>query len=315
MTTDLPALPPDRSHVATERRHPGASSLDTLSTADLVGLFVDDHARVVEATRRAGPALARMIDAAVSRVMAGGRLFYFGAGTSGRLGVLDASECPPTFRSDPGMVIGIVAGGDQALRRSVEGAEDDAEGAEEALRSHRVGAADVLVGIAAGGTTPFVLGGLAWGRTLGALTALVACAAPPASAAAAIDHIIQLDTGPELLSGSTRLKAGSATKLVLNILSTALFVRLGKVHGDLMVDLRVTNAKLRDRAIRVLRTLAPELSRTAASELLDRADGHVKCAAAMHLLGVGRDEAGRRLAAAGGVLRQALARDEGDARR
>lgn len=302
-----PPLPVDRGHVATEQRHERSAALDQLETRALVNLMADDHRAVVSAVEAASAPIAALIDAVALRVAEGGRLIYLGAGTSGRLGVLDASECPPTFQSDPGTVVGIIAGGDAALRRSSEGAEDDEHGAEPALAALAIGPRDTVVGIAAGGTTPYVLGALRHATAHGALTALVTCAEPIERGA--IDHLILLRTGPEVLTGSTRLKAGSATKLALNILSTGLFVKLGKVHGNLMVDLRASNAKLRDRAIRTLQALDQSLSREDAAILLDDADQNVKCAAVMRQFGISRAAAEARLRDVNGVLRHAIAHE------
>ncbi|MCA9285095.1 MAG: N-acetylmuramic acid 6-phosphate etherase [Phycisphaerales bacterium] len=297
-------LPPDRGHIDTEQRHAQSTELDRQSTREIVELMVTDHRVVADAVGAAAPALAAFVDALVPRVAAGGRLVYVGAGTSGRLGVLDASECPPTFQSDPRQVVGVIAGGDASLRRSSEGREDEPRGAAPALRELGVGVLDTVLGIAAGGTTPFVLGALEIAKSMGATTGLLTCARR--AGVAACDHLLVLETGPEVLTGSTRLKAGSATKLALNIVTTALFVRLGKVHGNLMVDLRATNDKLRDRALRTLCQLVPGLSREDAVAALDAAGGAVKTAAVMRKVVVSREEAERLLAACGGRLREAL---------
>jgi N-acetylmuramic acid 6-phosphate etherase len=297
-------LPPDRSHVRTEHRHPSSERFDALATGEQVLLMVDDHAAVERAVRAAAPSIAALIDGLVERMKQGGRLVYAGAGTSGRLGVLDASECPPTFQSDPAQVVGIIAGGDAALRKSSERREDERDGILSELDALRFGSLDTLVGIAAGGTTPYALGAIALAKARGGLTAFVTCA--PHAVAEGCDHLIILDTGPEILTGSTRLKAGSATKLALNIITTVAFTRLGKVYGNLMVDLAATNDKLIDRAIRTLRVLDPALSREEAHRLLLAAGGRVKTAITMHRCSVNREEAERRLAAAGGVLRAVL---------
>ncbi|MDZ4829796.1 MAG: N-acetylmuramic acid 6-phosphate etherase [Phycisphaerae bacterium] len=294
-------LPPDRSHIRTEHRHDASSEFDALSTLDQVRLMADDARAVELAVTAAAPALAAFIDALVERMKRGGRLVYCGAGTSGRLGVLDASECPPTFQSDPAQVLGIIAGGDTALRRSSERKEDDDTGIAPELEAMHFKANDTLVGIAAGGTTPYALGAIRLAKARGALTAMVTCA--PGSAFASCDHVIELDTGPEVLTGSTRLKAGSATKLALNIISTVAFTRLGKVYGNLMVDLAATNDKLLDRAIRLLRTFDESLTREEALALLERANRNVKTAIVMRRRGVERDEAVRLLDVARGSLR------------
>lgn len=298
------SLPPDRSHVGTEGRHPRSADFDARTTREQVALMVEDHAEVVRAVAAAAPAIAAFVDAVVARWGEGGRLVYAGAGTSGRLGVLDASECPPTFRSDPGQVVGLIAGGDAALRRSSEGREDEVDGLRPELERIGFGERDVLLGIAAGGTTPFVLGGLAEAKRRGGLTAFLTCS--PSAVHVACDHLIALDTGPEVLTGSTRLKAGSATKLVLNIVTTVAFARLGKVYGNLMVDLAATNDKLIDRAIRTLRHVDESLSREEAFALLRSADGRVKTAIVMRRLGLDREAADERLRAVGGRLREAL---------
>lgn len=301
MTRAAP-LPPDRGHLATEARHPGSASLDALDTKACVELLVSDSAAAVEAARRAAPQIAAFVDAVVPRMQRGGRLVYAGAGTSGRLGVLDASECPPTFQSDPSQVVGIIAGGDSALRRSSEGREDEPDGVADDLRDLGFGPLDSLLGIAAGGTTPFVRGAVRLAAALGGLTGFLTCVeVPPAEVGC--HHLIVLHTGPEVLTGSTRLKAGTATKVALNAISTAIFVRLGKVYGNLMVDLAATNDKLVDRAIRILRHFDATLGRTEAASLLADAGGRVKTAIVMHRLGVDRRAAEARLAAAGGQLR------------
>jgi N-acetylmuramic acid 6-phosphate etherase len=297
----MSGLPPDRSHVSTETRQAASERFDALSTAEQVRLMVDDHAAVERAVREAAPALSAFIEALVPRMAAGGRLVYAGAGTSGRLGVLDASECPPTFQSEPGQVVGIIAGGDAALRRSSERREDEEEGIAAEFDALAFGSGDSFVGIAAGGTTPYVLGAIRLAKARGGLTAFLTCA--PTARAEACDHRIVLDTGPEVLTGSTRLKAGSATKLALNIITTVAFTRLGKVYGNLMVDLAATNDKLVDRGIRILQAFDGTLTRQAAKDLLDGAGGRVKTAIVMRRRGWSREEAERGLNAAAGLLR------------
>ena len=299
------SLPPDRGHVATEARHERSVALDALDVPACVDLIIDDHRAVADAAAAARPALDSFIEKLVPRLRAGGRLIYIGAGTSGRLGVLDATECPPTFRSEPSQVVGVIAGGDNALRRSSEAKEDDPQGAAAAFADLGLRSADTVVAIAAGGTTPYVLGALGLAKAAGAVTALVSCA-PPKSPPPGCDHLIVLKTGPELLAGSTRLKAGSATKLALNIISTAAFVRLGKVYSNLMVDLRATNAKLTDRALRILTALCPDLGREAAAELLEGAAGRVKPAIVMQRLGVDLETAEALLDRHGGMLREVI---------
>ncbi len=297
----MSVVPPDRGHVRTEQVHPESVDLDRLAEVELVARLVADQHQAVRAVEAAAAEIAAFVADLVPRVRAGGRLVYGGAGTSGRLGVLDASECPPTFQSDPGQVVGLIAGGDAALRRSSERREDDPRGAEADLAAMGLGPGDTLLGIAAGGTTPWVLGALEVARARGAATAMLACSPRPVPLAC--DRLIVLDTGPEMLSGSTRLKAGTATKIALNAITTALFVRLGKTHGPFMVDLAATNDKLVDRAARILMRFAPRLDRSAALERLSAAGLHLKTAIVMERCGVDRAEAARRLAAAEGSLR------------
>jgi len=267
-------LPPDRSHVRTEHRNPGSMHLDTLDAAAIAALMADDHRAATDAVAAAAPAIGALVESMVPKFHEGGRLVYFGAGTSGRLGVLDASECPPTFMSDPGQVVGIIAGGDSALRRSSEGREDEWDGARAEIERLDIGPRDTVVGIAAGGTTPYPLGAIRIAKERGAATAFISCV--PMARPADCDHLIVLDTGPEVLTGSTRLKAGSATKLALNCITTALFTRLGKVRGNLMVDLAATNDKLVDRAIRTVRQFDPSLTREQAWALLEANGRSVK---------------------------------------
>ena len=296
------AAAPDRGHLLTEQTNPLSQDLDGLSTEALVGLFCQEDLRPQQAVNAAAPALVQAIDAIATRLQAGGRLFYLGAGTSGRLGVLDAAECPPTFCSDPSLVQGVLAGGAPALLRSSEGLEDDPVAGINDLETRGFTPDDCLVGIAAGGTTPYVLGALAHARRIGALAIALACV-PADQAPMPCDLDIRLLTGPELLTGSTRLKAGTATKMALNILSTG--VMLGKVHGNRMVDVAVTNAKLEDRALRILRDLA-EVSRERGLALLAATDGSVKLALLMELGELEAPQAREHLAAHGPSLRSAL---------
>lgn len=296
-------LPPDRSHIATEQRHE-SDAIDRLSSDRLTDALLIDQLNAVKAATAAGASMTAFVDELLPRVQAGGRLFYLGAGTSGRLGVLDASECPPTFNSDPSTVIGIIAGGDSALRRSSEAREDDSTGAHGELESHAVGPVDTVLGIAAGGTTPWVLGGVLEASRRGAMTGLMTCASLPDTARA--DHHIHLETGAELVTGSTRLKAGTATKIALNTITTSLFVRLGKVYEGLMVDLKATNSKLHDRCLRILCDLCPALDRASANELLTRADGELKVAIMMGRGDLGMLESRDMLHEHDGDLRRAL---------
>jgi N-acetylmuramic acid 6-phosphate etherase len=272
-------LPPDRSHVRTEARNPASAGLDRLDGAGIAALMAEDHRAVAEAVAAAAPALGALVESMVPKFAQGGRLVYFGAGTSGRLGVLDASECPPTFMSDPGQVVGVIAGGDAALRRSSEGREDEWDGARAEIERLAIGPLDTVVGIAAGGTTPYPRGAVRLAKARGATTAFVACV--PMEAPEGCDHLVVLDTGPEVLTGSTRLKAGSATKLALNCITTALFTRLGKVRGNLMVDLSASNDKLVDRAIRTVMQFDPSRTREEAWALLEAHGRSVKRAIAV----------------------------------
>ena len=293
-----------RGHLLTEQANPRSSELDALSTAELVDVFVAEDLKPQQAVAQAAPALAQAIDAIAARLRRRGRLFYLGAGTSGRLGVLDAAECPPTFCSDPDLVQGVLAGGGPALLRSSEGLEDLFEAGAQDLQARGFSADDALVGIAAGGTTPYVHGGLSHARSLGALAIAMACV-PADQVPMPCDIDIRLLTGPEVLTGSTRLKAGTATKMALNILSTGVMVRLGKVYGNRMVDVAVTNAKLEDRALRILADLAG-VERERGRELLAASEGSVKLALLMAQQQLTATEARSRLEACGGQLRSAL---------
>ena len=299
------AVSSDRGHLLTEQPNPKSIALDLLETAELVRLFVDEDRRPQSAVAAASDAISAAVDGIASRLKAGGRLFYLGAGTSGRLGVLDAAECPPTFCSDPEMVQGVLAGGASALLRSSEGLEDLEAAGHEDLDQRGFNSGDCLVGIAAGGTTPYVRGGLRHARDIGALAIAMACV-PSDQAPLPCDIDIRLLTGPELLTGSTRLKAGTATKMALNIISTAVMVRLGKVYGNRMVDVSASNSKLVDRSLRILRDLAA-VERDRGLALLDEADGSVKLAL---LIAVGELEPGAArelLQKHSGQLRETLA--------
>lgn len=274
-----------------------------MSTCSFIGLMADEARKAADSIDRIAPEMDRFIEALVQRMRDGGRLIYMGAGTSGRLGVLDASECPPTFQSDPGQVLGLIAGGDSALRRSSERREDDASDAIEQLDSIGLAQQDTVVGITAGGTTPWPLGGLAHAAEQGCLTALLCAARPDRSD---VDHLLCLDTGPEVLTGSTRLKAGTATKLALNTITTIAFTRLGKVHGNRMVDIRAVNEKLHDRAIRILMAYDESMARDEADAVLRRCGGELKTAIVAHRNGVGPDAARSSVADAGGYLSSVL---------
>ncbi len=292
----------------TEKRNPRTANIDLASPLEIVDLIAAEDARVPEAVRSQREEIARAIEIAEATFRAGGRLFYVGAGTSGRLGVLDASEMPPTYGTNPEMVQGIIAGGHKALTRSQEGAEDRLESAVEDLDAHGVRDGDFVIGIAASGTTPYVRRALAHARELGARTGLVACSPPPNETRDLVDILILPITGPEVVTGSTRMKAGTATKLVLNTITTGAMIRLGKTYGNLMVDLRATNKKLEDRSERIIAEVC-ELSRDDARGLLERAGGTVKTAIAMHFLGLSRDDAEHALERAGGVIRRAIGRE------
>jgi N-acetylmuramic acid 6-phosphate etherase len=294
----------DRGHLLTEQAHPRSSGLDQISTAAMVELFCENELDPQRAVAAAAPALTRAVDAIAARLATGGRLFYIGAGTSGRLGVLDAAECPPTFCTEPELVQGVLAGGAPALLRSSEGLEDQRESGREDLLDRGFAAGDCLVGIAAGGTTPYVFGALEHARTIGALAIAMACV-PAEQAPMPADIEIRLLTGPELLTGSTRLKAGTATKMALNILSTGVMVRLGKVYGNRMVDVAVTNSKLEDRALRILRDLAG-VEREQGAALLTAAEGSVKLALLMAATGLEAAPARTLLSRHGPGLRQTL---------
>ncbi len=292
----------------TEQRNPRTAAIDLASSLEIVDLINAEDRTVAGAVATQREAIARAIDIAERTFRGGGRLFYVGAGTSGRLGVLDASECPPTFGTDPEMVQGLIAGGAPALTSAQEGAEDQPDGARIDIVQRHVSAKDFVVGIAASGTTPYVRAALAEAKKRGAKIGIVACSPPHEDVARLVDVAIVPITGPEALTGSTRMKAGTATKMVLNMITTGTMVRLGKTFGNLMVDLKATNDKLKDRSERILMEVCG-VERKRARELLDAAGGRVKIAIAMHKLGVGREEAERALEKAGGVIRR-VTRDE-----
>ena len=294
----------DRGHLLTEQSNRRSSRLDQLDTLALVELFADEDRRPQEAVAAVAPALAQAVDSVAERLRAGGRLFYLGAGTSGRLGVLDAAECPPTFCSDPQQVQGVLAGGSAALLRSSEGLEDIEAAGRADLEERGFCAKDCLVGIAAGGTTPYVRGGLAFAKSIGALAIAMACV-PTEQAPLPCDIDIRLLTGPELLTGSTRMKAGTATKLALNTLSTAVMVKLGKVYGNRMVDVAASNSKLVDRSLRILRDLAG-VERERGLTLLEEAGGSVKLALLMAAAALSVDQAKALLQQHNQLLRPAL---------
>jgi N-acetylmuramic acid 6-phosphate etherase len=288
----------------TEARNPASEKIDTLSPLEIVRLMNEEDARVAVAVGQQAEPIARAVEVIADRLRAGGRLVYIGAGTSGRLGVLDASECPPTFSTPPEMVVGIIAGGYGALTRAIEGAEDHPEKAIDDLKAANFSARDVLVGIATSGRTPYVIGGLKYARQIGAFAIGLACNDGSALIDAA-DLMITPVVGPEVISGSTRLKAGTATKLVLNTLTTGAMVLLGKTYGNLMVDLKATNKKLIQRTRRIVAELTG-LSETEAEQQLARCGGELKTAVVAQRHNTSADEARKLLTKAGGQLRMAL---------
>ncbi len=304
--------------LATEAVNPRSTDLDRLSTPQILALINDEDQTVAAAVRREIDAIARAVELTVARLGQGGRLFYVGAGTSGRLGVLDAAECPPTFGTPPHLVQGVIAGGREAVWRAVEGAEDDANSSPTALAERRLGRADVVVGVAASRRTPFVLAALRYAREVGAATILVAMNPPlrsegggpdtPAGGEFGVDVAICPVVGPEVIMGSTRMKAGTAQKLVLNMISTATMVRLGKVYRNLMVDLQATSQKLGERSKRLVMMIVG-VDYDEAARLLEQAGGRVKTALVIGRLGVTREEAEARLEAAGGFVGRALRED------
>ena len=288
----------------TEQPNPASACIDALSTEDMLRIINQEDRKVAEAVGREIPAIARAVDAIVAAFERGGRLFYIGAGTSGRLGVLDASECPPTFSVPPEMVQGIIAGGEAALSRATETTEDDPAIGVRDLLDRGFAAHDVLVGLAASGRTPYVLGAVAEAKRIGAVTVGVSCT-PDSELSRAVDIAIAPLPGPEVIAGSTRLKSGTAQKLVLNMLTTGSFIRLGHVYGNLMVNVQPKNTKLLDRARRIV-AQAAGISYDRAAEALEEAGKDVRTAILMAKAGISRDDAGRRLAAAGGRISRAL---------
>lgn len=290
-------------NLLTEQRNPASEKIDTLDTIDILRVINAEDRKVAEAVAAALPAISLAVDAIVTRLRDGGRLFYIGAGTSGRLGVLDASECPPTFSVPYDMVQGIIAGGEQALTRATEGSEDDPAAGERDVLARGFSTKDTLVGIAASGRTPYVLGAVRAARKLGAFTAGIACT-PTSELAQAADVAIELITGPEIVTGSTRMKAGTATKLALNMITTASMIKLGYVYGNLMVNVQPRNEKLRDRARRIVRDAAAVSEEKAAALLAEAGD--VRTAILMAKRGATREDAQQLLEAAGGSIGKAL---------
>ncbi len=289
--------------LVTETANPCSNNIDALSTMDMLRVINSADKEVAMAVERELPAITAAIDGIVERLEAGGRLFYIGAGTSGRLGVLDASECPPTFNTPPELIQGLIAGGDRALRHSVEKAEDDPQQGKRDLQERNFSGRDALVGIAASGRTPYVLGALEYARSLGALTIGLSCT-PDSQVARAAEIAITPVPGPEIITGSTRMRAGTATKLVLNMLSTGVMIKMGYVYGNLMVNVQPTNEKLTDRARRIISAIVG-VSYDEAARLLTEA-GSVRTAILMHKRKLSRSEAESHLSAAKGRLRVAL---------
>lgn len=295
----------DLSRMTTEKRNSATMDLDQMSPLEIATVMNQEDRKVPLAIEQALPQIAETIEAVENAFRQGGRLFYIGAGTSGRLGVLDASECPPTFGVDAGMVVGLIAGGDHALRFPIEGAEDSRELCVEDLKARELCSKDVLVGIAASGRTPYVLGGLEYAKSLGCKTAAIACNKGSAVGAAA-DIAIEVEVGPEVLTGSTRLKSGTAQKLIVNMISTGAMVRIGKAYHNLMVDVVQSNAKLQVRAENIVME-ATGVEREQARATIDAADGKVKTAITMILANCGKDEALALLEKANGRVRDAIA--------
>ncbi len=295
---------PETDQLATEQPSPQHADLDLLSTPDLLAALLNDQAGALRAVQAAAPAIAVAVELAAERLLPGGRLVYLGAGTSGRLGVLDGVELLPTFSWPPERLVTLIAGGQGAMFRSAEGAEDDRLAGERDLRAENLAADDVLIALAASGTTPYVLGGVEYARSVGALS--IGISNNPGSPLLRLVQVaIALDTGPEVISGSTRLKAGTAQKMTLNALSSAIMVRLHKVYGNLMVDLKVSNAKLRRRALNLI-VLASGASHAEAQRALAESGNQVKTAAVMLRLGIDADAARSALGQVGGSLRAAL---------
>ena len=291
-------------NLLTEQPNPASEGIDALGTAAVLAVINAQDGQVAAAVGAEIPNIAQAVDAIVQAVQGGGRLFYIGAGSSGRLGVLDAAECPPTFNVPADLVQGIIAGGERALARATEASEDDPAEGERDLTARGFRSQDVLVGIAASGRTPYVLGAVAAARKAGARTVGISCT-PDSQLAHAVDIAITPLTGPEIVAGSTRMKAGTAAKLVLNMISTAVMIKLGHVYGNLMVNVQPKNVKLRDRARRIV-AHAAGVPLEGAAGLLDASGGSVKTAIVMGRLGMDRSEAERRLASAGGKVSEAL---------
>jgi N-acetylmuramic acid 6-phosphate etherase len=297
----------DRSKLITEQRNPNTLDIDCKSTLEIVDIINAEDSKVINDVHNERQNISKAVDLIVESFKKGGRLFYIGAGTSGRLGVLDASECPPTFGTNPELVNGIIAGGLEALTRSIEGAEDRHVDGEQVIIEIGITDKDIVVGIATSGTTPFVHGALVQANRIGAATIFLCCN-PDLNPTADVDVTIRPITGPEVITGSTRMKAGTATKLILNTLTTASMIKMGKVYENLMVDLQVKNEKLKDRAERIIMTVT-DLDRDAADKLLEKANGNVKTAIVMHKLQTDYEEAINKLDEYEGFVRKVLNND------
>ncbi len=295
----------DLSTLITEQRNPNSIDIDLKSTEEILQVFHEEDRRAVAAVEAESESIAQGISLVIDAFRRAGRLFYIGAGTSGRLGVLDASECPPTFSTPPSMVQGIIAGGDRALRRSVEAAEDEPDAGAQAIRDHGITDRDVLVGIAGSGRTPYVLGALEEAHRIGAGTIFLCCTPPADRLKAFVDLFIVPVVGPEIITGSTRLKTGTATKLVLNMLTTVSMIQIGKVYNNLMVDIQASNAKLIDRGARIIMEVTgADYAR--AQKALECAGGSAKTAIVMLVKAVSRREADVLLEQSGGFVRRVL---------
>ncbi|GER86163.1 N-acetylmuramic acid 6-phosphate etherase [Dictyobacter vulcani] len=295
---------PTLATLETEKTNPATTTIDQMSGLEIAQTMNAEDARVAEAIQSELPGIGQAIEGIAERMLKGGRLIYIGAGTSGRLGILDASECPPTFNTAPEQVIGVIAGGARAITSAIEGAEDDPSAGKMALTELNITALDSVVGLAASGRTPYVLGAVAYARTQGALTIGIACNAQ-APLEGAVEIMIAPVVGPEVISGSTRLKAGSAQKMVLNMLSTGAMIRLGKTYGNLMVDVRATNYKLAQRAVKIVQ-LATNCEQARAESLLKEANGETKIAILMELTNMSAEQARQELHSHGQVLRTTL---------
>ncbi|MDP8242999.1 MAG: N-acetylmuramic acid 6-phosphate etherase [Candidatus Hinthialibacter antarcticus] len=300
--------PETMASLLTEQRNPRSEHIDRMSTREILQIIHEEDKIAVQAVEQALPQIEQAVEFIVAAFQNGGRLFYFGAGTSGRLGVLDASECPPTFGVDPTMVQGVIAGGWDALRRAVERAEDNPGDGAKAVIEHNIGENDVAVGIAASGLTPFVHGALDEAKQRGAKTAFVTCHSNP-DHMPNVDVVIPLLVGPEVVTGSTRMKAGTVTKLALNMLTTTAMIRIGKVYRNLMVDLTATNFKLEDRSRRIISMLT-DLSYDEAEALIKQANGRLKTALVMHYLGISREEAEQQITNRNGRIQDVISTNQ-----